>query len=208
LHRSRDPAVLAVGNGFWLRLDESWRSASGWRVAMKRITFLTLLLLGFGGCNWKSNNNSPLSIAEINNRQVIGNLGIPLAETARIRATIVDGDSLRMKAFASSYVLKVSSVNGIPFAGDHLFRFDVSSQNEDDDVFGLVSGSWGFSELPNRTNGDRYTAEKINQLRSNYAGTKLLINAYEKGAFYSDGGDRHYLDTELIVLSAVEDASQ
>lgn len=175
---------------------------------MKRIAFLILLFLGFGGCNWKSSNNSPLSIAEINNRQVIGNLGIPLAETARIRATVVDGDGLRMKAYASSYLLKVSSVNDIPFVGDHLFRFQVSSQNENDDVFGLVSGSWGFSELPYRTNGDRYTADKIKQLRSNYAGTKLLINAYEKGAFYSDGGEGHYLDTELIVLSAAEDASQ
>lgn len=175
---------------------------------MKRITFLILMLLGFSGCSWETSNNSPLSIAEINNRQVIGNLGVPLAETARIRATIVDGDSLRMKAFASSYVLKVSSVNGIPFTSDHFFRFHVSRQNEDDDVFGMVSGSWGFSELPNRTNGDRYTEEKIKQLRSNYAGTKLLINAYEKGAFYSNGGDRHFLDTELIVLSAVEDASQ
>ncbi len=51
---------------------------------------------------------------------------------------------------------------------------------------------------------------RIGELRQRYLGTKLLIRAYETGSF-NDGGPnelglgwRHYLQTELIVLSASE----
>ncbi len=182
---------------------------------MNRIVVLSVLVFGIAGCGEISSNNSPLSIAEINKRQVIGNLGLPLIETATVRATIVDGDTLRLKGFSSTYLLSVTSVNGTPLLGDRLFRFAVPPPYEQDDDFGLVSGSWEFSELSNRKHGKRFTEEGIDELRASYAGTKLLLKAYEIGSFYGDDDPGtaelgiktpHYLATKLIVLSAVRDS--
>ena len=151
---------------------------------VNRVVVLTFLMFGFVGCNRSSSNNASLSISEINDRQVVGYLGLPLTETTMLHATIVDGATLGEKRYTSSYLLSVTSVNGVPLASDHLFRFMVPLPNEPDDDFGLVSGRWGFSELPNRMNGNRFPEEKINELRASYAGTKLLLKAYEVGSFY------------------------
>ena len=82
-------------------------------------------MFGFVGCNRSSSNNASLSIAEINDRQVVGYLRLPLTETTMLHATIVDGATLRMKQYTSSYLLSVTSVNGVPLASDRLFRFMV-----------------------------------------------------------------------------------
>ena len=81
---------------------------------------------------------------------------------------------------------------------------------------GRFKAEQGFSEFPNRMTSNRFTEEKVNERRASYAGTKLLLEAYETGLFYSSFDEitteleirnRHFLDTELIVVSAVEDTS-
>ena len=181
---------------------------SVYRATMKRIACFALLFWGSAGCSWKSNHPVPLRIEEINDRQVIGYLGLPLLQPVTLSATIVGGES---KATGYMYLLSVSAINGVPCKDKRQFTFRVLPPNEADDAFGLVSDHSGFKGLQKRADGHRFTDEYIERLRLRYPGAKLRIRAYETGAFFDGGrsefgiGSRHHLHTELIVLATSED---
>ena len=55
---------------------------------------------------------SPITLEELNRRNVVGNLGLPLGTAVDIEAEVVSGRSLRQKGYDSLYLLKVTHVDG------------------------------------------------------------------------------------------------
>jgi hypothetical protein len=53
---------------------------------------------------------TPISWRDINEKPVIGMLGLPLGTTAELQATVVSGDSLRTKQDEGEYLLMVTGL--------------------------------------------------------------------------------------------------
>jgi hypothetical protein len=56
-------------------------------------------------CSKLQNKPDSISVLDLNQLPVIGELGVPLGEVATIQATIVDGETLRDKIHSGSYLL-------------------------------------------------------------------------------------------------------
>ena len=55
---------------------------------------------------------APVTVAELNERPVIGQLGIPLGTCGEIQAKIIAGRELRLKQYDGAYLLSVTHVGG------------------------------------------------------------------------------------------------
>src|ERR1051325_8295554 len=66
----------------------------------------------------------PITIADLKERPVIGALGIPLGAVADVDAVMVRNER-RRKGFESSYLLKITHVNGKELSAPPLIEFSV-----------------------------------------------------------------------------------
>ena len=137
----------------------------------------------------------PVSVADLRQRAVTGELGVPLGTVVPIRAEVVAGRHLRMKLYASSYLLRVTHVDGklLPAAPILPFRVDGSAP---------VAADWeGLNVLMTQQSGGigkRSTGFNVNH-EKDYVGASFGLRAYELGSF--DGLPETWPDDRFVPAS-------
>jgi hypothetical protein len=117
-------------------------------------------------------------------------LNIPFGTIAKLKVEIYDGDSVKMFAYQSRYLLKVNSVNGKVVRDTLLLKFIDESKtlaNDDDDLSTLT-----YCKII-----DSLTDNQVYEMKKKYVGKKFTIMAYETGRF--TGTPEKYFDYEPIV---------
>jgi hypothetical protein len=75
--------------------------------------FVVIAVIVCIGCHHKGKQAvESISLKDLNTHPVIGELGIPMGEVATVRASVVDGNSTRMKEHQDEFLLRITSVNG------------------------------------------------------------------------------------------------
>jgi hypothetical protein len=122
---------------------------------------------------------APITLQELNRRNVVGNLGLPLGTAAEIEAEMVAGSSLRRKELDSLYLLRVTHVNGKELSGSPLMQFStprpatVERANHTLALFTMKRGAQATS----------LDAARIAELEKGSVGKKLRLVVYEVGSF-------------------------
>ncbi len=146
-------------------------------------------------------SDGPISLEDIGQRGVLGELGVPLGKIVMVEAVVVDGNSLRMKLYVDDYLLKIVSVDDVRMEDGPLMDF------------GKTPGCF-LPELPYRHRGLReyqqmlandgkyeLTDAMMSEAHDAYVGSTVRLHVYESGGFRgipSDGfpeGARHWTDT-------------
>lgn len=110
---------------------------------------------------------------------VIGGLGVPVGTVVEIRATIVAGSETRMKQYQSSYLLRVSEVDGRPLQQPQLMEFSVPGfvnvklANDDFDLYELKTGE----------KAGRLDSAQIEEMQKGYVGKAVRLAVYETGGY-------------------------
>ena len=144
-------------------------------VASAIFIFVVGLDLAFG------DEKEPKSISaeSLNTIPVIGKLGVPLGQVAKIKAIVVDGDSLRTKGDSSSYLLKIAEVNGIKLDSEPIVDFSLAPGVD----VKLANNNFALYELKTGEKAGSLTGEQVAKLKKDYVGKSLLLQVYEMGGF-------------------------
>lgn len=150
---------------------------------MKNYTALAsaifLLVVGLGVAFGDEKNQKSISAESLNTIPVIGKLGVPLGQVAKINAIIVDGDSLRTKGDAGSYLLKITEVNGIKLNPEPIVDFSLAPGVD----VKLANNDFTLHKLKTGEKAGSLTGEQIANLKKDYVGKSLLLQVYEIGGF-------------------------
>lgn len=138
-----------------------------------------LLIAGLTGLRAADNEPKSIPAESLNAIQVIGKLGVPLGKVATVRATVVDGDSLRTKADSGSYLLKITEVNGIKLDTQPIVDFALAPGSN----VKLANGNFALYELKTGEEAKSLTSEQIEKLKKDYVGKSFLLQVYELGGF-------------------------
>ena len=153
------------------------------RYAMKNYTTLAsaILLYVVGLSVALGDENDPKSITaeSLNTIPVIGKLGVPLGQVTKIKAIVVDGDSLRTKGDAGSYLLKITEVNGIKLDSEPIVDFSLAPGVD----VNLANNNFALHELITGEEARSLTGEQIAKLKKDYVGKSILLQVYEMGGF-------------------------
>lgn len=140
---------------------------------------LIAAVIGVIYCGKLQNKPDSIPVSDLNQLPVIGKLGLPLGDVTTIRATIVDGDSLRMKRHSSSYLLKVREVNGVKLESEPIMEFSLNHARGVE----LANDNFGLHLLKNNEEADGLTGDQIEQLKVDYVGNAVSLVVYESGGF-------------------------
>ena len=134
--------------------------------------FLTLI------CLWA--NSQPRlgfsSQGDTSNTSITTKLGIPFGTISKLEVEVYDGDSLQMKAYEGTYLLKINSVNDIKINDTLLLAFTDETETLANDDFSLHKLTYGKK-------AKSLTNTQIKKMKKNYVGKKLTVMAYETGHF-------------------------
>ena len=158
-----------------------------------------------------SKNSESLSAASLNERDLIGALGIPLGQVTEITATIVSGDDLKMKAHAGQYLLSVGSVGGTSLDKPPTIRFVVHFLSK----VRLATDRFSLYELENARKARSLDSSQVTELEKGYKGRTVKLLVYETGSFigmpyglpegypqWQDTG--FHFSTRLVVLRNID----
>lgn len=158
---------------------------------MRVITILALVAVAsIVGCDSPSRSSAdeividgkpeqPLHVADLNERAVIGRLGVPLGTAVEIRAEIISGHSLRLKAYASRYLLKVTHVSGKALQDPPTLEFEVPGFIDAN----VASDHFELAELKRGERVGRLSGAEIKELEKGYVGEVVRLGVYEGGMF-------------------------
>lgn len=122
----------------------------------------------------------PITLEELNQRTVIGKLGLPLGTAAEIDAEVISGCDLRLKGYESLYLLKVTHVNGKKLDAPPLLRFSVPGFA----AVELADTTFSLYEMKNGTKAHSLTSSQIAAIEKGYVGKSLRLLVYETGGFW------------------------
>lgn len=154
---------------------------------------VVLCLIGFmanGSYGQDQAAGSPITLEELNRRQVVGHLGLPLGTAVEIDAEIVSGSRLGRKGYESLYLLRVTRVNGQELKASRVMRFSSPEFASVD----LASDMFALYEMRRGTKAKTLDSSQIAELEEGYVGRKLRLNVYETGSF---GGIPHQLPKDM-----------
>lgn len=117
---------------------------------------------------------NPITAEELNQRTVVGQLGLPLGTATEIDAEIVSGNSLRVKRYHSRYLLKVTHVAGNKRNKDITLEFYVPGFAS----VGIASDTFALYELKNDKKTERLNSEQIAELEKGYVGKSVRLVVY------------------------------
>ncbi len=122
---------------------------------------------------------SPITLEEINRRNVVGRLGVPLGTAVEIEAEVVSGSSLHLKGYDSHYLLKVTHVNGKEVGTPSLFGFSVPAFA----AVKLANHTFALYEMKYGTKAMSLDSSQVAELEQGYVGRSVQLLAYEVGGF-------------------------
>lgn len=121
---------------------------------------------------------SPITWEELNRRHVIGELGKPLGTAVEIQAEVIAGRSLRLKIYDSTYLLKVTHVDGKEVGKPPVLRFNDPFSDAE-----LANSTFALYELKHGTKATQLNSSQIAELEKGYVGRIVRLVVYEVGSF-------------------------
>lgn len=139
--------------------------------------FLTfgLILIGL----WGNSQNQPVhtgSQEDTSKTTITAKLNIPFGTIAKLEVEVYDGDSLQMKAYQGTYLLKINSINDRKIEDTLLLTFIDETEELANDNFELYNLTYGKTARS-------ITGKQIDKMKEKYIDKKLTIMAYETGHF-------------------------
>ncbi|QEG21967.1 hypothetical protein [Mariniblastus fucicola] len=125
----------------------------------------------------------PIPLDEISERGVMGKLGVPLGTSIAIEAQIIDGNTLRKKSTVSTYLLRVTHVDGQKLERTRDMRFGVFPLSFDFQKMPLASTHSGFNKLLDEINTQPLTKRERIEKKKDYVGTVVKLWCYETGGY-------------------------
>jgi len=120
-----------------------------------------------------------ITLKDLNNKNVIGELGLPLGTIAVVRATIYDGDLLRRKRYSGSYLLKVTHVNDEIITSKPILEFSVLHARDID----LAPDNFELFFMINGYEAEELTSSQMESLKNEYVNKEVTLVCYETGEF-------------------------
>ena len=176
---------------------------------------LLVLMMAFLQDVKQRDSKPPISLSEISERGVIGNLGFPLGTSVTIQAEIIDGKTLRTKSTVSAYLLRVTHIEGEKLERPKNMRFYVFPLTFDLEKLPLASSHHRFDKLLDKMNEKPLTPKERAAKKSNYVGRIVKLAAYETGGYTGiphtlpEGvpawpGTGFHFAPQLIILKSLE----
>lgn len=125
-------------------------------------------------------SEAPITLDELNRRNVVGNLGVPLGTAVEIEAQVVSGRSLRRKGYESLYLLKVLNVDGEDLNASPLMRFSSPGFAGVE----LANHAFALYELKHGAKAKSLDSAQIAELEKGYVGRTVRLVVYEVGSFH------------------------
>jgi hypothetical protein len=149
-----------------------------------------------------------LPVSELNERPVIGELGIPLGTCGDIQAKVIAGRVLRLKQYDGAYLLSVTHVGDKRMATPVNLRFVTAPGAS----VNLARDGFELHKLKTGKEAGSLTGKQIRELEDGYVGKTVKLTVYEVGAFAGlprnfPGGGLPWADTgfhfssSLVVIS-------
>jgi hypothetical protein len=151
---------------------------------------------------------APLRASELNERPVIGELGIPLGTCGNIQAKVIAGRDLRLKQYDGAYLVSVTHVGDTRMATPVNLRFVTAPGSS----VNLARDGFELHELKTGKETGTLTDTKIRELEDGYVGKTMKLTVYEVGEFtgiprkmpegkvwWADA--RFHFSTSLVVIS-------
>lgn len=144
----------------------------------------------------------------LNQRDVIGELGLPLGDGTEIVATIVPGRETRRKADAGRYLLRVHSVSGKELPKPLLMNFEVSATSG----AALANDGFDLYELKKGEKPGSIDSAELAELEKGYVGSKVKLTVCESGGFSGlprkvetgSAGSSFWFRTHLVVYRQLD----
>ena len=121
----------------------------------------------------------PVTTAELNQRSLVGKLGIPLGTATEIEAEIVSWRSLRFKKYQSAYLLKITHVAGRKIDKSITVEFNIPGFASVE----LANDTFSLYELRNGKKTGKLDSSQIDDLENGYVGKSVRLVVYESGGF-------------------------
>lgn len=121
----------------------------------------------------------PVTTAELNQRTLQGQLGLPLGTATEIDAEIISGRSLRQKKYQSAYLLNVTHVAGKKLDKNITLEFYVPAFAS----VKIANHTFALYELKNGKRTGRLSSTQIDELEKGYVGKSVRLVVYESGGF-------------------------
>jgi len=150
------------------------------RMKLPPFLLCVAVLLASNSYGQEQQAEAPITLEELNRRNVIGNLGLPLGTAVEIEADVVSGSSLRSKAFDSLYLLKVTHVDGKELKNSPLMRFSTPGFASVE----LANHTFALYEMKHGEKPKRLDSLQIVELEKSYVGKKVRLVVYEVGSFH------------------------
>lgn len=125
-------------------------------------------------------SEAPITLKELNRRNVVGSLGLPLGTAVEIEAEVVSGRSMRRKGYDSLYLLKVLSVDGKELSTSPLMQFSSPGFAGVE----LANHTFALYELKHGTKAKSLNSTQIAELEKGYVGKEVRLVVYEVGSFH------------------------
>ena len=146
---------------------------------MHKACLLNVLFIAFGSVAVAQEAAKlPITLDELNTRQVVGALGKPLGTAVEIEAKVIAGSELRLKQYASAYLLKVSHVDRKRLERPVMLRFSTGFSDVE-----LANDHFSLYELKNHKKTGSLNSSQINELEKGYVGKSVRLAVYEVGYF-------------------------
>ena len=148
---------------------------------MKFSPFLLCLAVTLASSSYAQEQptEAPITLEELNRRNVVGNLGLPLGTAVEIDAEVVSGSSLRRKGFDSLYLLKVTHVDGKDLNTHPLMQFSAPGFASVE----LANHTFALYEMKHGAKAKSLDSSQIAELEKGYVGKKVRLVVYEVGSF-------------------------
>jgi hypothetical protein len=178
---------------------------------MHKAYLLSLLFLAFGCvADAQEAAKGPITLDELNNRQVVGTLGKPLGTVVEIEAKVIEGSELRLKQFDGEYLLRVTHVDGNKLDQPAVLQFSTGFS-----VVELANDDFSLYELKHHKKASSLNSSQISELQKGYVGRSVRLAVYEVGSFrgvpkglpkdvltWADVS--FHFDTSLVILAGRE----
>lgn len=142
----------------------------------------------------------PTTVLDLNERRVLGELGIPLGQAAMLEAVIVSGNELGGKAEAGRYFLRVDALDGKAIASAPVLAFTIPGFAD----VQLANDAFSLHAIKMGQTASHLDSIQVKSLEEEYVGRRVKILAYETGGF--SGIPFKWPDADVGVLPIWQDS--
>lgn len=166
--------------GYLSRVPEAFCHKRSTSMNLSTIVVCVALALAGSSYGQDQSTEPPVTLEELNRRNVVGKLGLPLGTAVEIEAEVVSGRSLRRKGYDSLYLLKVMNVDDRELNPPPLMRFSSPGFASVE----LSSHTFALYEMKQGRKAKSLDSTQIAELEKGYVGKEVRLVVYEVGSFH------------------------